>query len=395
MVSPRSLAGSLAGRISTKDIECEEDHNFQVTPWEVSGKIDYVKLIREFGLQSMRQLPKQFEHSVLFRRGIVFAHRDFKQITDAIEQKKPFVMMTGLMPSGKFHFGHKMVAEQIIFYQSLGAKIYLAVADIEAYNSRNPNMKELRETAIQEYLLNYIALGLKPENCDFYFQSSRSKNGARANAYYSLASMLARHATFNEFKAIYGDISPGKMTSSLLQASDMLHPQLPEFEGGPVPVIVPVGADQDPHLRLARDVSQRIKEFKFMQLSSTYHKFLPGLGGGKMSSSDPLSYISLTDTPTEAATKVKKYAFSGGQPTIEEHRKKGGNPDIDVSFQMLKYGLEPDDAKLADIQDDYKSGKLLTGELKQTVAEKLSKFLEEHQKKRKQAEKMVEKFLQI
>lgn len=115
---------------------------FTVTPWEVKGQVDYDKLIREFGLQTIKHLPKQFEQSTLFRRGIVFAHRDLKQIVDALEQKKKFVMMTGLMPSGKFHFGHKMVAEQIIFYQSLGAKIYLAVADIEAYNSRNPNMKE-------------------------------------------------------------------------------------------------------------------------------------------------------------------------------------------------------------------------------------------------------------
>ncbi len=360
----------------------------EVTPWEVKGKIDYDKLIQEFGLQPLRFLPEPFLKQPLFRRGIVFAHRDFKRIAEAIEQKKPFVMMTGLMPSGKFHFGHKMVAEQIIFYQSLGAKIYLAVADIEAYNSRNPNLKELRETAIKEYLTNYAALGLNLKKCDIYFQSERSLKGEKSNAYYSLANMLARHATFNEFKAIYGEITPGKMASALLQAADMLHPQLPEFEG-PLPVIVPVGADQDPHLRLARDVSQRIKEFNFIQLSSTYHKFLPGLKGEKMSSSDHMSYIALTDTPEEAANKIKKYAFSGGQATVEEHRKLGGNPDIDVSFQMLRYGFEPDDQKLAKIEADYRSGKLLTGELKQLVIEKIAVFLKEHQKERKKAEKIV------
>lgn len=367
----------------------------KVTPWEVKGKINYDKLIKDFGLKPLNNLPKEFEKNVLFRRGIVFAHRDFKQIIDAIEQKKTFVMMTGLMPSGKFHFGHKLVADQIIFYQSLGAKVYIAVADIEAYNSRNPNMKELRETAIKEYLTNYVALGLNLKNCDFYFQSARAndKNGKKANAYYSLANMLARHATFNEFKAVYGEISPAKMSSSLLQAADMLHPQLEEFEGKPLPVIVPVGADQDPHLRLARDVSKRIKAFKFKQLSSTYHKFLPGLKGGKMSSSDPLSYIALTDTPEEAAKKIKKYAFSGGQATLEEHRKKGGNPDIDIPFQMLKYGLEENDEKLQQIYDNYKSGKLLSGELKQVVIDKLTKFLKEHQQKRKKAAKLVDKFL--
>jgi tryptophanyl-tRNA synthetase len=364
-----------------------------VNPWEVKGDIDYDKLIKEFGLQPLKYLPDKFQEMPLFRRGIIFAHRDFKRIADAIEQRQPFIMMTGLMPSGKMHFGHKMVADQIIFYQSLGAKVYLCAADIEAYNSRNPNMQELRECAIKEYLTNYVALGLDLKKCDFYFQSKRSNEGRKSNAYYSLANMLARHATFNEFKAVYGEISPGKMSCALLQASDMLHPQLPEFDG-PLPVIVPVGTDQDPHLRLARDLSQRIKEFNFVQLSSTYHKFMPGLGGGKMSSSDPTSFIALTDTPEEAAKKIKKYAFSGGQATLEEHRKKGGNPDIDVSFQMLRYGLEPDDKKLQQIYDDYKSGKLLSGELKQILIDKITIFLKEHQERRKKAEKIVEKFLE-
>jgi len=366
----------------------------KITPWEVSGKINYNQLMKEFGLEKLHDLPKVFQENVLFRRGIIFAQRDFPQIIEAIKQKKPFVMMTGLMPSGKFHFGHKMVADQIIFYQKLGAKVYVTVADIEAYNSRNPNMKELRETAIKEYLTNYVALGLDLKKCDFYFQSRRSNEGRKANAYYSLANMLARHATFNEFKAVYGEITPGKMSSSLLQAADMLHPQLPEFEGKPLPVVIPVGADQDPHLRLARDLCTRIKMFKFKKISSTYHKFMPGLKGGKMSSSDPASYIALSDTPEEAAKKIRKYAFSGGQATLEEHRQKGGNPDIDVSFQMLLYGMEPDDKKLQKIYDDYKAGKLLSGELKNILIEKVTLFLEEHHQKRKKAEEVVKKLLE-
>ncbi len=362
-----------------------------ITPWEVRGAIDYERLIKEFGLRPMAALPKRFDN-VLFRRNIVFAQRDFGRIVEAVEKKKPFVMMTGLMPSGKFHFGHKMVADQIVFYQKLGAKVYVAVADIEAYNTRNPDLAELHKVAVEEYLLNYIALGLEPKNCDFYFQSKRSPDGKKSNAYYSLASMLSRYATFNEFRAVYGEISPGKMAASLLQASDMLHPQLPEFEG-PVPVVVPVGVDQDPHLRLARDLALRQKTFKFVQLSSTYHLFQPGLKGGKMSSSDPLSFIALTDSPDEAERKIRKFAFSGGQPTVEEHRRKGGNPDVDVAFQMLRYGLEPDDKKLKKIYDDYKSGKMLTSELKQIAIEKVRSFLVQHQKEREKARKKLDKFL--
>ncbi|MBT4538980.1 tryptophan--tRNA ligase [Candidatus Woesearchaeota archaeon] len=364
-----------------------------VTPWEVKGNIDYDKLIKNCGLKPLKNLPEIFQKQVLFRREIIFAHRDFKRIVDAVENNDSFVMMTGLMPSGKFHFGHKMVADQIIFYQNLGAKVYLTVADIEAYNSRTTDMELLRKTAIEEYLTNYVALGLDLDKCDFYFQSKRSNDGKKSNAYYSLASMLARHATFNEFKAIYGTVSPGKLSASLLQAADMLHPQLPEFSEKPLPVVIPVGADQDPHLRIARDVAKRIKLHKFIPLSSTNHKFMPGLKGGKMSSSDETSYIALSDSPEAAAKKIKKYAFSGGQATLEEHRKKGGNPDVDVSYQMLFYGLEEDDKKLKEIYANYKSGKLLSGELKNIVIEKLTTFLTEHHKKRKAAEKVVKKYI--
>ncbi len=359
-------------------------------PWDVEGDVDYNKLVKEFGISPLKDLPDVFNENLLFRRRIVFAHRDIQKILEAVKNKKKFVVMTGLMPTGKFHIGHMALIEQLIFWQKLGAKLYIAIADLEAYNARNQSLEQSRKIAIEEYLTNYIAQGLKP--CEIYFQSERSKDAEKSNAFYRLQNVLARHSTFNEFKAVYGSISPGKMLSSLLQASDMLSPQLPEFEGE-CPVLVPVGIDQDPHLRLARDIARRIKDPKFTQLSSSYHLFLPGLKGGKMSASDPLSYISPTDSPEEVKKKINKYAFSGGQATIEEHRKKGGNPDVDVSFQYLKMFFEPDDKKLQEIYDSYKSGSLSTGELKKLAIEKINTFLAEHQKKISKAKKQVNNFL--
>lgn len=366
---------------------------FTVTPWEVEGDVDYDKLIREFGISPLGKLSETFEENVLFRRKVIFAHREFDRILDAIKNKKKFIMMTGLMPSGKFHLGHMLLAQQMVFYQRLGAKMYIAVADLEAYNARQKSLNELREVAIDQYLLNYIALGLKPENCNFFFQSARSDDAKKSNAYYRLASNFSRYATFNEFKAIYGEISPGKMNASLLQAADMFHPQLPDFEGV-APTLVPVGIDQDPHLRIARDIAQRYKDHNFVQLSSTYHLFLPALSGsGKMSSSDENSFIAMTDSEEQVEKKIKKYAFSGGCATVEEHRKKGGNPDIDVSYQYLKMFFEGDDKKVKELYQEYKNGNLLTGELKAILIEKINSFLKEHQKKREQAKKLVDKFV--
>jgi len=361
-------------------------------PWEVKGNVDYGKLVKQFGISPIKELSGPFKKELLFRRGIIFAHRDIQRVLEAAKKKKPFVMMTGLMPTGRFHLGHMILAQQFKFWQELGAKIYIAVADIEAYAARGQSLEESRKIAIESYIPGYIALGLKPKSCEIYFQSNRSKDAKKSNAYYRLQNLLSRYATFNEFRAVYGSIEPGKMFAATLQASDMLHPQLKEFESS-LPVVVPVGIDQDPHLRLARDMSQRIKDYNFIQLSSTYHYFAPGLKGDKMSASDPNSYIDPIEDEKTINTKIKKYAFSGGQTTLEEHKKKGGNTDIDVSFQYLRMLLEEDDKKLDKIEKAYRSGEMTTGELKSITIEKLNSFLKKYQKDRKLAEKELDKFI--
>ena len=112
-----------------------------------------------------------------------------------------------------------------------------------------------------------------------------------------------------------------------------------------------------------------------------------------MSSSESVKGILTTDTPNEVKKKINKYAFSGGRDTIEEHREKGGNPEVDVAFQYLRYLFEEDDDKLNEIEKEYRSGKLTTGELKKYTIEKINDFLAEHQKRRKDAKKKIKDFM--
>ena len=62
-----------------------------------------------------------------------------------------------------------------------------------------------------------------------------------------------------------------------------------------------------------------------------------------MSASDANSSIFLSDTPKQIKNKINKYAFSGGGATVEEHKEKGGNCDVDISYQYLTFFLEDDD----------------------------------------------------
>ncbi len=360
----------------------------KIDPWGRIDIKDYGAIMKDFGIEPFSSVLKHTPKPMMqMKRGIIFGHREFGRILDARKKRKPFVMMTGLMPSGKFHIGHAMLAREMIYFQEMGAELYVCVADIEAFNVRRQSLKELRKVAIEEYLMNYIALGMKPRKVNFYFQSDHQ------TAYYRLLQMLPQRVTLAEMKAIYGDITPGKMISVITQVADILHPQLPE-NGGPKPVVVPVGIDQDPHMRLTRDLAARFqKEFKFIPPSSTYHEFMKGLKGGKMSSSDPLSFIAMTDDGKTVRTKIMKYAFSGGGNSVKEHRKHGGNTKVDVAFNMLKFMFEEDDRKLKKIKDDYESGKMLTGELKEYTVDKVNAFLREHQKRMVKARSQVDKFL--
>ena len=360
----------------------------RIDPW---GSIDiknYEKLSKEFGIQPFKKiLSKVSNPSMYMGRNIIYGHKDFEIILNAINKKQKFAMLTGLMPSGKFHLGHKVITDQIVYYQSLGAQCYITVADIESYLTRNVSLEDAYKIAINDYLLNYIALGLKPHNVHFYFQSRGSKE------YMNLSKYVSKKTTFNEVKAIYGEISPAKLISALTQVADILYPQLNE-NNGPKPVIVPVGFDQLPHINFTRDIALRMKqEYNFILPSATFNKFMPSLqGDAKMSSSKPESYIALTDDEKTVSNKIMKYAYSGGQATIEEHRKKGGNPGIDISYQWLTF-LEENDKKLEKIYYNYKSGKLLTSELKQILIEKLNSFLKKHKQNREKAKKIVHKFL--
>ena len=111
-----------------------------------------------------------------------------------------------------------------------------------------------------------------------------------------------------------------------------------------------------------------------------------------MSGSKPETCIYLTDSPETARKKIMR-AFSGGAGSLEEHRKHGGNPDIDVAFQYLYAMFEDDDKKIEKIRQDYKTGAMTSGEMKSYLAAKVVKFLKSHQKAREKAKKSIGKYM--
>lgn len=113
---------------------------------------------------------------------------------------------------------------------------------------------------------------------------------------------------------------------------------------------------QDPYFRQTRDVAAKLKYPKPCLIHS---KFFPALQGSqtKMSASNELSSIYMTDTPAQIKNKINRHAFSGGQETVEEHRKLGGNPDVDVSYQYMTFFVDSDEEmeKLAKVRRELRA----------------------------------------
>lgn len=358
----------------------------RIDPWGSNAIEDYERLFNQFGIQPFSELIDILdEPNHLMRRSVIFGHRDFDKFWEAYKNGENVAVITGLMPSGKMHFGHKMVVDELLWFQERNIPVTISIASIEAYAVRELSQEAVKNFGIDEYLINYIALGLKPSNCEVYFQEERK-------SVISLAPLFSRRITFNELKAIYGELSPAKIVSALTQVADILHIQLEKY-GGPKYVNVPVGADQDPHIRLTRDVASRyFSEYGFISPTATYHRFLLGLGGGKMSSSVPTSYIALTDALESAKSKLMN-SFTGGRDTKKEQQELGGRPEICPVAELMRIHLIKDDDKFLKLYEQCKSGELICGDCKKIAWSYLQKFLEEHQKKREKARDNIDKYL--
>ena len=361
-----------------------------IDPWS-SSIIDYEKLREQFGIKPFSDLLEDITNPhPLMSRGVIFGQRDYGRIVKAMREGDDFAVVTGMMPSGKMHIGHKMVVDQLIWYQEKGAEIYIPIADMESYAARGVDFETSRKLAITEYITNYIALGLDFEDKDFHIYLQSENRTVQDLAY-----KLSKKVNISELKAIYGFTNSTNLShlyAPLIQVADILHPQIEEY-GGPKPTVVPVGPDQDPHIRLTRDIAERFKSiYQFVPPSSTYHRFITGLTGDKMSSSKPKTAIFLSDSPEVAVKKIKT-AKTGGKETLEEQKETGGNPEECVVYEMLLYHLTPDDEKLKEAYNDCLEGNIMCGECKQNTAEMVEEFFQKLSVKREKAKNLAESIL--
>lgn len=368
-----------------------EKNEMIVTPWEVKGKVNYERLIKEFGTQPLTEQIRQRlakymngEHLQL-RRQLFFSHRDLDTILDLYEKGIKFVLYTGRGPSGPVHIGHLV---PWIFTKHLqdafNTRLYFQMTDDEKFViDDDRNLPETIRLG-HENALDIIALGFKPENTYIIYDVQD------IDLLYDIALEVAKRITYSTARSTFGfqdSTNLGWIFYPAIQAAPcFIHKKL---TGENVPCLIPAAIDQDPYWRITRDIAQKLGYYKPAQI---HNRFLPGLGvGGKMNAHEPETAIFTTDPSELVKQKIWK-AFTGGKGTVAEQKKEGADPEICTIFQYFTYLFEPDDKKLSDRNTRCRAGQTLCGDCKRELTERVNKFLAEHQKKREKAKDVLEKF---
>jgi len=368
-----------------------EEEEMVVTPWEVSGKIDYDKLVQKFGTQPITDelLERIRKHTgelhQQLKRKLFFSHRDLDWLLDLYEAGQRFVLYTGRGPSGPVHIGHLVPWFFTKHLQdAFNAKLYFQMTDDEKFLIHPDFTIEKSLSFTYENALDVIAIGFDPKKT---FIISDIKN---IKALYDLAIKVAKHVTFSTVKAVFGFEDSSNIGIIFFPAIQAAPAFLESFlTGENVPCLIPAAIDQDPYWRITRDIASRLGYYKPAQI---HCKFLPGLGkGGKMSASLPETCIFTVDPPEVAERKIWN-AFTGGKPTEREQKKYGGDPSICTIYQYFYHIFEENDEKVRDLENKCKLGEVICGECKAILADRVKKFLREHQRKREEAKNIIEEF---
>jgi len=365
----------------------KEEVKEEVTPWTVTGTVDYSKLIDRFGcepineelIKKVERISKKPAHPWL-KRGLFFSHRSLGDVLDEYEKGNPFYLYTGRGPSSEaLHLGHMIPFLFTKYLQDVfDVPLVIQLTDDEKFLWKDLTLEETHRLAF-ENAKDIIAVGFDPEKT-FIF----SDLDYIGNLYPNIC-RIQKLVTTNQVRGIFGlqdSDNIGKIAFPAIQAAPSFSSSFPLIFGSKsnFPCLIPCAIDQDPFFRMTRDVAPRLQLRKPAVIHSKFFPALQGLNT-KMSASAEVTSIFMTDSTEKVADKINNYAFSGGGATLKEHRENGANLDVDVPFQYLSV-FEYDDDKLNRIKEQYGSGKMLTGEVKKILIETLNTLIENHKRAR-------------
>lgn len=296
-------------------------------------------------------------------------------------EKKKEIVMSGIRPTGFLHLGNYFGAVRNYVRMQEAYNCYFMVADWHALTT----MLETRELKghVRRVMAENIACGLDPDKVAFYCQSHVPETAEL----YLFLNMLAyvgeleKTPTFKEKVRLQPqNVNAGLLTYPVLQAADILLHRA---------ALVPVGKDQEQHLEIARNYSNRFNQ-RYGEVFPEPYAFnfgeelvkVPSLdGAGKMSKSENQNAtLYLADSDDTIRKKISKAKTESGGGGVHE-KAEGGDWEVlskmpeSVRNLFLLLRLVGGMDVVSKFEADYRAGSIRYGDMKKELGEAMVAFI--------------------
>jgi tryptophanyl-tRNA synthetase len=254
------------------------------------------------------------------------------------------IVLTGDRPTGKLHIGHYVGS--LVTRLELQKKYdnnLVFIADLQALTDNFENPQKVRESTI-EVVLDWLAVGLKPEKHIFFIQSLVPELAEFTILYMNLVTLarLQRNPTVKtemKQKGFGTNVPMGFLSYPVSQAADIT-----AFKS----TIVPVGEDQLPMIEQTNEIVRRFNNIyntnalvECKELLSNVVR-LPGTDGNEKMGKSTHNAIYLSDDESAIKEKIKKMYTDPNHLHVNDPGKVEGNPVFSYldAFDTDKDGLD-------------------------------------------------------
>ena len=279
-------------------------------------------------------------------------------------------ILTGIRPTGKLHLGHYVGALENWIRLQDEYDCFFLIADYQALGDHIDEMENIK-TAVRDVVLDWLSVGLNPEQSTFVVQSYVPEHAELAMLLSMLTplGMLDRNPTLKSERERISNtsLSVGFYTYPVSQVADILLPKAH---------LVPVGEDQLPHIEMTREIARRFNNRYgdvFPEPDSLVGRVarLMGTDGQTKMSKSIGNVIYLSDAPETVTKKIMSMYTDPTRLRATDPGHVEGNP----VFQYHD-AFNNDAAEVADLKERYTKGKVGDVEVKQKLIEAVNKFLE-------------------
>jgi tryptophanyl-tRNA synthetase len=289
-------------------------------------------------------------------------------------------VVSGIRPTGNLHLGNYFGALKNFIQMQNEHHCYFFIADYHSLTT-HPTPQDLHGN-VKQVLVEYLAAGLDPEKATLYIQSDVPETAElylflNMNAYMG---ELERCTSFKDkIRQQPQNVNAGLLTYPTLMAADIIIHRATK---------VPVGKDQEQHLEMTRQFSNRFNRMYNVEYFPEPQAFnfgknlvkIPGLNGtGKMGKSEGEgNAIFLADEPEAIRKKVMKAVTDGG-PTVPNQEKPEVIQNI---FQLMNVVSTKETYDY--FNDTYNTCQIRYGDMKKQLAVDMIQFTEPFREKIKE-----------